>query len=63
MEKAGSERLLFGTDLPWFDTHHGIGTILSTEMTDDDRHNILHRNGERLLGRYPWFQQFKASWK
>ena len=43
------KRLLFGTDLPWFDPHQGIGTILSTDMSDDDRHDILHRNAERLL--------------
>jgi len=39
------------------DVRHGIGTILSTDMTDDDRHNILHRNGECFLGKYPWFQK------
>jgi len=44
-----SEKLLFGTDLPWFDPHHGIGAVLSAEISDDDRHNILHRNAERLL--------------
>jgi len=44
-----SERLLFGTDLPWFNPHHGIGAVLSAEIADDDRHNILHRNAERLL--------------
>ncbi|MCX7044247.1 MAG: amidohydrolase family protein [Candidatus Sumerlaeota bacterium] len=48
---AGLEdRLLFGTDLPWFDPLHGIGTILSTDMSDDQRHKILHRNAEKLLG-------------
>ncbi len=44
-----SERILFGTDNPWFHPHHGIGTLLSAEITDEDRHNILHRNAERLL--------------
>jgi len=44
-----SERLLFGTDLPWFDPHCGIGAVLSAEISDDDRDNILHRNAERLL--------------
>jgi len=48
--RAGlSERVVFGTDLPWFDQHQGIGAILSAEITDEDRHNILHRNAERLL--------------
>jgi hypothetical protein len=44
-----SERILFGTDNPWFHPHHGIGTLLSADITDEDRHNILHRNAERLL--------------
>ena len=44
-----SERLLFGTDLPWFDPHYGIGAVLAAEISDEDRHNILHRNAGRLL--------------
>jgi len=50
-ETVGSHRILFGTDLPWFDTHHGIGAILSADITDDDRRNIFHRNGQHLLER------------
>jgi uncharacterized protein len=49
-EKVGSHRLLFGTDLPWFNQHHAIGSLLSADITDDDRHNICHRNAEQLLG-------------
>ncbi len=48
---AGSEKMLFGTDLPWFDPHHAIGCLLSAEITDADRHNICHRNAERILRR------------
>jgi hypothetical protein len=51
LERCGSEKLLFGTDLPWFDTHHGIGTVLATDMSDEDRRNIFYRNGEKLLAR------------
>lgn len=43
------DRILFGVDLPWFDPHQGIGAVLSAEITDEDRHCILHRNAERLL--------------
>ena len=46
---VGSERMLFGTDLPWFDPHHGIGALLSADIADGDRRNILYRNAERLL--------------
>ena len=45
-----SRKLLFGTDIPWFDPHHAIGAILSAEISDDVRHDIFHRNAERLLG-------------
>ena len=57
LKKCGSEKILFGTDLPWFDTLHGIGYILSTKMTDADRENIFYRNGIRLLQNYEWFRK------
>jgi predicted TIM-barrel fold metal-dependent hydrolase len=50
VREAGSDRMLFGTDLPWFDPHQAVGALLSAEITDEDRHNICHRNAERLLG-------------
>lgn len=49
-EKVGSRRLLYGTDLPWFSEHQGIGAVLAADIIDEDRHNILHRNAEKLLG-------------
>lgn len=49
---AGSERMLYGTDLPWFDPHYVIGCVLCARITDEDRHNILHRTAERLLARW-----------
>ena len=49
VNEAGSERMLFGTDLPWFDPHHAVGVLLSAQISDDDRHNICHRNAESLL--------------
>ena len=52
VREVGSERILFGTDLPWFSTFHGIGCVLDAEMTDDDRRNIFYRNGERILSRF-----------
>lgn len=61
LNKCGSEKILFGTDLPWFDTFHGIGYILSTKMSDSDRENILYKNGARLLSRYEWFRRLWVS--
>ncbi len=49
VRETGSERIVFGTDLPWFNHHYYIGSVLGAGITDDDRHNILHRNAEKLL--------------
>ncbi len=49
VEEVGSERILFGTDLPWFDPHHAIGVLMNADISDADRHNICHRNAEKLL--------------
>ena len=49
VERGASRRTVFGVDLPWFSPLHGLGCVLSAEITDEDRHNILHRNAEELL--------------
>ena len=49
VEGAGSQRIIYGTDFPWFSHHYCIGSVLSAEINDEDRHNILHRNAEKLL--------------
>ena len=49
VHEAGSDRLLFGTDLPWFDPHQAVGALLSADIDDEDRHNVCHRSAERLL--------------
>ncbi|NLS77133.1 MAG: amidohydrolase family protein [Chloroflexi bacterium] len=49
VREAGSDRMLFGTDLPWFDPHQAIGVLCNADISDDDRHNICHRNAEKLL--------------
>jgi predicted TIM-barrel fold metal-dependent hydrolase len=52
VKEAGSQRIVFGTDLPWFNHHYYVGSVLGADITDDDRHNILHRNAENLLERF-----------
>jgi uncharacterized protein len=49
VNEVGSDRMIFGTDLPWFDPHYFIGALLSADISDEDRHNICHRNAEKLL--------------
>lgn len=49
VEKTGSKQIVFGTDFPWFDHHYYIGAVLGAGLSDDDCHNIFHRNAERIL--------------
>jgi len=46
---VGSERIFYGDDAPWFEPHYEIGCLMFSRVTDEDRHNILHRNAERLF--------------
>lgn len=47
---VGSERIIYGTDLPWFDEYQVTGGVISADIGDDDIKNILYRNVERVLG-------------
>ena len=49
VEQAGSEKIVFGTDLPWYSPHFAAGAVLFAHIDEQDRHNILHRNADRLL--------------
>lgn len=54
VERAGAGKVLFGTDLPWFDLRYYVGAVLSADITDEARRDIFYRNGLRLLRRFPW---------
>ncbi len=47
--EVGSERILFGTDMPWFDEYQAVGGVISTHISEEDKHNILYRNAQKLL--------------
>ena len=50
LQGVGSEKVVFGTDFPWFNEPYCIGTILGADITDEDRRNIFYRNAQRILG-------------
>jgi predicted TIM-barrel fold metal-dependent hydrolase len=53
MVDAGVEdRILFGTDLPWFDPMVGIGCIVFADISDAARRKILRDNAEELFARW-----------
>jgi predicted TIM-barrel fold metal-dependent hydrolase len=49
---AGTEKIVFGTDLPWFNPHFSLGCVLFADIDDDARHAILHGNAERILAEH-----------
>lgn len=49
VREVGSQKIVFGTDLPWFDPYYCIGCVCFSRTDDEDRRNILHRNADRLL--------------
>jgi predicted TIM-barrel fold metal-dependent hydrolase len=50
VQTAGSQKVVFGSDLPWYSQHYHAGAVLFARISDEARHDILHRNAERLLG-------------
>jgi len=49
-ERVGSENLLFGTDMPWFDEYQAVGGVLSANISEEDMRNILYKNAVKLMG-------------
>lgn len=48
---VGSKKLLFGTDLPFFDPKPSIGRIIYSDLTQDEKDNVLGLNMERVISR------------
>jgi uncharacterized protein len=47
--QVGSEKLLFGTDMPFFDPRIDFGRIAWAKISDRDKENILGLNVQKLL--------------
>ena len=49
VQESSSKKIVFGTDMPWYSPHYTAGAVLFARIDDEARHDILHRNAERLL--------------
>ncbi len=49
VNNAGSEKILFGTDLPWYNPAYCLGCILFSNIGDIDKKNIIRNNALRIL--------------
>ena len=50
VEELGSERVLFGSDVPYLDPAVSLGKVLEADLSERDLENVLWRNAERLIG-------------
>ncbi|MGC8977285.1 MAG: amidohydrolase family protein [Candidatus Ratteibacteria bacterium] len=47
--EIGSDRILFGTDFPWFNHHYYIGALLGSGISEEDCRKILYLNAQKIL--------------
>ena len=51
VDGVGSEKILYGTDMPWFDEYQVIGGIMSAKIDEEAQKDILYRNAEDIFGK------------
>lgn len=49
VQKAGADRVVFGTDMPFMSPDQQIGRILFARISDDEKRNVLGLNAEQLF--------------
>ncbi len=49
IKRVGSERLLFGSDMPWVDIRFHLAHVLNLDIAEDDKKNILGLNALKLF--------------
>lgn len=50
LRQVGSEKILFGSDMPFVSGAYSLGCIACLNCHDDDLRNMLYRNASRLFG-------------
>lgn len=50
VREASSEKVVFGTDFPWYDPHYMLGSVLFSGIDDREISNIVHDNAAALVG-------------
>ena len=50
VNKAGADRVLFGTDMALLDARHQIGKVVTANISNEDKRKILGLNAIELLG-------------
>ncbi len=48
----GADRIVFGTDMPWYDPAYGVGSVLFSKISDEDKYKILYKNAKAIADQY-----------
>jgi len=48
--KHGIEKILFGSDSPWYDQKESVEWVKRSGLTDSELEAVFHKNAENLLG-------------
>lgn len=51
VENVGADKVLYGTDAPWYDHMYCLGSVLFSHISDDDKYKILNANAAKLAER------------
>ena len=49
VSEIGSDKILFGTDFPWFNHHYYIGSLFGAGLSENEIRKILYLNSFKLL--------------
>ena len=47
---AGADRVLFGTDMPILDPRQQLGKVVTADISDDEKLQVVGLNAVKLLG-------------
>lgn len=51
VRQAGADKVLFGTDIPWYDPNYCLGSILFSCISDEEKYKIIYENARKIAMR------------
>jgi predicted TIM-barrel fold metal-dependent hydrolase len=49
VKEMGADRVLFGTDMPFYDPSHVIARVALADITEEEKKDIFYRNTAKLM--------------
>ena len=52
VEQVGADKVLFGTDIPWYDPAYCLGSVLFSRISDEDKYKIIYGNAKKMAEKF-----------